>query len=79
MQPLWTKKSHNLFEQKKSCNLLGQKHYATSWDKKNHATSQDKKNHATSVKFLSGHFELVSLPWFSFSCKCKKQSKVKLF
>ena len=64
MQPLGTKKSHNVF---------GQKNHATSWDKKlhnhlgekimqshggkNHATSQDKKisgnlsgqnNHATS-------------------------------
>ena len=34
MQPLGTKKSHNLLDQKKSSNLLGQKIHATSQDKK---------------------------------------------
>ena len=52
MQPLGTKIIHETSQD--------QTNYETSQDK-NHAASRNKKNHATPLKFLSGHFEFVTV------------------
>ena len=48
---------------------LGAKKSGNFSEQKNHATSRDKKNHATSLKFLSGHFDFVTVD-LGLVCVC---------
>ena len=55
------KKSLNLSGQKKSRNLRGQKKIPQPLGTKKVMQPLGEKNHATSLKYMSGHFEFVTV------------------
>ena len=59
---LGTKKNHATSQNKKKSHIGTKKNHATSRDKKkSHAISRDKKIIHSLLKFLSGHFEFVTV------------------